>query len=228
MGYELPRYRDLHNKAIKLHNSFNELINRYIPPTYEQIRQKVNSLEEKYNEKVRKKSGFFVNTTPDLRRDQVACISQLLPKLPQEGTVQLLNNAQNILLGAVLYRYQRIILSYNSKFLFYLGYSADNSCVKLILEEEFEFEKQKLDAETIATCCEAYKAYLEQEDVSSDKKKKVADQFPYIQEDTEFFSKLKEIIVHARVKARPITIQLQVIVLCSQLQQHSGEWMKLL
>ncbi|ASQ45425.1 hypothetical protein [Legionella clemsonensis] len=212
MGYKLPGYRYLHNNTNILHDTFNKLINRYIPPTYEQVRQKVSSFPEKYNEKVNKKSGLLVNTTRGLRLDQSACISLLLPKLPEEGSVQEINQAHNILLGAVIYRFLRIKKSYKPKYYSYFGYSPKDSCTYQILEEDFEFDKQQLDAETIATCCEAYLAYLEQEVVTTiGKKQKVGDQFPYIKEDVDFYKNLKAIIRDARAIAQPITAQLKII-----------------
>lgn len=147
MGYKPPGYRDLHTNTNMLHDYFNKLINRYIPPSYEQMRQKISSLETKYNSKIRKKSGLLVSTTPELRRDQVACIYQLLSKLQLEGEVPKINNMQRILLGAVIYRYLRIKKSYGDGWGLYsmFGYTPDDNCtIYQILEEDFEFKKENL------------------------------------------------------------------------------------
>ncbi|KTC84183.1 hypothetical protein [Legionella brunensis] len=220
MGYIPPEYQELQKKTDTLITTFNNLSRRYIPAKYDELRKKVGGLEGKYNEKAPKKSGFFISTNKELRRDQTACINQLLPKLPTEGTPTILNQSQNVLLGAIFYRYKRLDNSYSQPYAFF-GYNAKNSCTLFqVLEEEFKLDK--LDDETLATCCEAYKTYLEQPDLTVENKT-VGDQFPYIQEDPDFYINLKEIIVTARQKALPITRQLHVISFVESVAQSLRE-----
>ncbi|KTD24765.1 Uncharacterised protein [Legionella lansingensis] len=208
MGYIVPEYSDLQKKTDDLEDYFNRLCKRYISLRYEELRSKVTALEKKYDEKITKKTSWFSFSNPELRRDQTACIAQLLPKLPEAGEKEQINLAQNILQGAIFYRYKRITVSYQGVAYSFLGYTPENSALSRTLEEEFHL--LELDDETLATCCEAYLAYLRQPDKSRTNKK-VGDLFPYIQEDGEFYKKLEQVITVAKIGAQAIRQQLQII-----------------
>ncbi|WED43803.1 hypothetical protein [Legionella cardiaca] len=210
MGYELPEYAELQKRTNSLLSLFNNLCGRYIPVSYEKLREKVTTLEAKYDLKAEKKTGWLVSTNKELRRDQVACINQLLPKLPTKGSSEELDNAHSILLGAIFYRGKRLEISYAAKTYGFFGYTAENCCAfyQVLLEE---FNLKTVDDETLAKCCGDYQAYLKQPDINSGKSKTVGEQFPYIQEDPDFYKHLQEIVTTAKLKAEPITRQLRVI-----------------
>lgn len=111
--------------------------------------------------------------------------------------------------GAIFYRYRRLEISYDRKAYKFFGYNTKVSSLSQVLNETFKLEKN-LDEETLATCCEAYKAYLLQPD-NLEGHKIVADQFPYIKNDPKFLTNLNEIISIARTRAKPLTRQLLVI-----------------
>lgn len=93
MPYTPPEYQEFLINTDNLLTLFNNLSQRYIPDKYEDLRKKVAFLEEKYNDKSQQKSGILVSTNAELRRDQTACITQLLPKLPLEGSTQVIKQA---------------------------------------------------------------------------------------------------------------------------------------
>lgn len=208
MGYKPLEYQKLQMETDTLLSSFNNLCRRYIPLTYDKLRERVSLLESKYEGIKNKWTSNF-----NLRRHQLACIDQLLSKLPEKGSFEVINQAQNIQLGAIFYRYKRIELSYSPylyKPYFFLSKGPKNSALFQILQKEFNLDQ--LDDETLATCCEAYKSYLEQADNSIEGGgRKIGDLFPYIQKDPDFYINLNKIITDARRRAAPITFQLHVI-----------------
>ncbi|RMX15281.1 hypothetical protein EAS68_12765 [Legionella jordanis] len=211
MGYQMLNYTIFKKNTEELLQKFNNYCQRYPTVNYEVLRQKVSGLQEKYIAKSQKgKSGYFSSSDTRLRCDQLACISQLLPKLPDPKTEkdeEKLESAEQILLGAIIFRYLRIKKSYENPFSFFK--TEEDSYTFQVLDEEFDF-KNKLDEETIVSCCEAYQRYLLQSLPTGNQN--VGDQFPYIVKNKQkFYKNLSEIINERKPQAQLIRAQLNVI-----------------
>lgn len=214
MGYTPPTYRDLQKATNLLQQSFNRLSSRYIPPDYQSLRNKADKLKEKYLEKVKEKSSWRLYTPkPDpTRLDQIACIAQLLNNLPENPRdTDETNSAQCVLLGALFYRLLRIDYSYEGYSFF--GSTEKDSALHEVIIELLSINEvaNKLDAQTVATCCAAYRDYLKQE--------KVSEKYSYIAKDSKFFTKLKTIIDVAQINAKPVEKQLQSLVFIQSIAQ---------
>jgi hypothetical protein len=208
MVYSPPAYPLLQTKTENLQGYFNNISNRYLPDKLEILTTKAKALETKYKNKVKNTETWFKICNKELRLDQAACIGSLVDLLPMKGDKKALNDAQMILLGAIFYRFKRIAFSYQSSYFFT---DPNASVFYRILREDFHLDK--LDDETLATCCEAYQNYLKTPYAPENKNEGeiVGDLFPYIKNDCDFYLNLEQIVNEAKINAQPIRIQLQVL-----------------
>lgn len=198
----------LQKSTADLQQTFNGFAKLYFPPNYKKLRELISQLEDKYIEAVKNKakdSWRFTTPVPDQTRlDQIGCLTQLMTNLPEKfGNDAELQQAHRVLLGAVLYRYLRIESSYTDAY--GLFGSADNSALKVVLFVLLGLsENNRLDSQTIVTCCGEYCEHLKQNGNS--------DRYSYIKKDMDFFINIEKIINTAKISAAPIASKMQYII----------------
>lgn len=103
-------YRIVQENTSRLTKIFDVWISRYIPPDYTVLRNGVSDLPMRYEKELKNKKGTITNkTAQELRLEQIACIQQLLPHLPEQpNSPEQTAQCQRILLGALFYRFYRL------------------------------------------------------------------------------------------------------------------------
>ena len=219
MPYVPPSYEELHQATFELEQTFNEFSNRYFPPTYELLRERCGQIEQIYRQHVGRKTNRIWALSPDpLRLEEITCITRLVDSLPKTfppGSPQR-NPAQNIILGALLYRRLSIKASYDDtlggKVLSYVPsfvrsfFSRENaSALYQTIEEVLELKADKaLDDLCVSTCCRAYLNYLRERGAT----RKSA----YIRDEPDFYEPLEGIIAHADTKSGVMAEKLKPLV----------------
>lgn len=207
MVYIPPSYEILQQSTRELQHTFNRVANRYQPPAYEALIDRIQKMQREYCRQVRDKGNLFFATRPDsVRLGEIACIMRLIDSVPptMPGSAES-HHVHNILLGALLYRRQAIEDSYHGSVSTYLNISNERySALYLTIEGILELNPSQgkiLDALSVATCCRAYHGHLK----SIDPKK----QSLYILADeADFFSRLEAMIEGAEVQSKGVVKQL--------------------
>lgn len=233
MSYEPPSYAILQKSTRELQQTFNDLTKRYTTLSYEQLCAGVERLEELYKEKVVAKHSWWSKPAPDpLRLNQIGCITQLMLCKPLPIGVEVTESEAkkyatqkdkffNTLMGALLYRFLRLIESYSGLTGMYgfFGSAATNCALAQALESFLKITaKNPLDDLTIAICGKAYLDHLTQNGV--------ADEFKYVKSDPEFFIKLQEIVKTSTQKSKPMGDQLKYIVCIQSVNEVIAQYLK--
>lgn len=225
MPYQPPSNKDLQKATFNLQQRFNQIANRYCPPEYAALTEGIHELEKDYimraNKKKKKGVRMFVSSGPDpVRLEQIGFIRQLAAHMPAAQCADLAKTeqARQILLGALFYRYLRIENSYlvsNST------HSALVGAISALLKMS---EENIVDYQTQTTCLTEFQSYL--------KRPGVAAQFTYIKEDPLYFNHLQNLINHSSEHALPVSKQLSCIAsiqsVCNTLIQYEQEAMDIL
>lgn len=190
-------------------------LNCYRSPEYKQLCLSVDSLKNWYELAIQSKnqSSYWSGwTNEDLRKDQIACITQLRKSLPEttENQAQL----SNILLGAAFFRHQRLHGQYqavNNTGFFYplsgLRSKPEDSALFQILNDKLLCitEKNAIDPHSLFMYYDAYWVYLNQTDESGLERFK---SYSYIRTHSNYLQDLKQARDEAEKSARPITAQI--------------------
>lgn len=210
MGYELPSYQVLQSRTDTLLTSFYYVSNRYQEPDYETLYNRVLKLDTDYLEKAKKEHtmpSWLPLYSPNIKKrlDQISCITQLAKKLehPTSRDEEKKRRSHTILLGALFYWLQSLKKSHEKKYPFFNTYINGSVFQRLIAETLNIQEKNNLDQDTLANCCEAYSKYLMQKGAS--------EQFAYIKETPNFLVELNHIVKKSSERAGPIRSQLEFI-----------------
>ena len=166
MGYTPPSCEELRYATAELQQIFNKQQNRYDPPSYELLTEKLQSMERSYRQRVKEKPNLFFALQPDsVRFEEISCITHLMDSV-QSTTAQssARNQIHGILLGALIYRWKAIDASYQGSISsrFKLN-SARSSALYLTIEEILMLNSERgnqLDPLTVSTCCAAYQKRL--------------------------------------------------------------------
>lgn len=166
MGYTPPSCEELRYATAELQQIFNKQQNRYDPPSYELLTEKLHSMERSYRQRVKEKPNLFFVLQPDsVRFEEISCITHLMDSV-QSTTPQssARNQIHGILLGALIYRWKAIEASYQGTISsrFKLN-SARSSALYLTIEEILMLNPERgnqLDPLTVSTCCVAYQQRL--------------------------------------------------------------------
>jgi hypothetical protein len=248
MPYTPPPYKKLKEATHELQRTFGKFAKRFSNPTYAELCDLISRLEKEYREKVLQKKGwvFFSKPKPDQTRlDQIALIVQLSGRV-QEGVSRrceearrteknpiVLNEiieaqfaeASDILLGAILYRYLRLVKEYEGAGSCYgLVTDASNCALKNAIDDLLKINiagassfsatassvpMNTLDSLTIFTCCNAFQNYLNENNANQ---KKNYTEYSYIENDSLFFTNLSSIIEAERPKSKPMRDLLQFAI----------------
>lgn len=185
MPYSPPTHKQLHRATLELGKLFKKTLGHYIPPSYEDLVQKVSHMRETYTVRVREKPEPLLSSmasyVPVVGADlaklakhkaspkhlrEIDCIYHLLRNLPEtEPSSQEHIQVHNILLGGIIYRHQAITAQYNNTypgwFQTQLGWTVENTAMFRTLIDMLEInENNKLDALSITTYCTAYLNFL--------------------------------------------------------------------
>lgn len=226
MTYTPPSKQMLQQSTKDLQQTFQSFAKLYFPPDYRTLRDRVDRLEADYITAVDEKptSYFWGKPVPEqLRLDQIACVTQLSHNLPETSPDEdKIRKAQQILLGALLYRFLQIDTSYTGGVTGSIGIygSSDKSALKVVLAKLLNFTNNTLDKQTIATCCGEYRSYLKQNNNF--------ERYSYIKKDPEFFTKLDTIIKDATAEAKPIHDNLQYVLFVQSVPAFVGKYEKII
>jgi len=210
MVYIPPSYEQLQQSTLELQQIFNKATNRYEPPSYDILLDRILKMQKNYCIHVKKKGNRFYATKPDPdREEEIACITRLIDSFPETSPGSLKRHyVHNILLGALFYRYKAIEKSYRESYSEYLRIS-DKRCSALYLtiEEMLGLQTDRgssIDSLSVATCCRAYFEHLR----SIDLKK----QSLYVRpEEVKFFTNLEAQIDRAESDSRGVAEQMNCL-----------------
>jgi hypothetical protein len=208
MPYDAPSLAELSLRAEGLQQSFSEFSDRYSPPSYVLLRERVSQLEPFYRKKVSAKSHFFFGLGVDSQRlNEISWITQLMASLPKavSGAAEE-NQLSAIVLGALFYRRLAIKASYtngsgailSSVFMIsdLVGNEKTSALYQCIEDVLGITAKNHLDYLTVASGLRAYHSYLHKEPSS---KKPV-----YYCKDLSFSETLSSMIIRCESAANPM------------------------
>jgi hypothetical protein len=207
MGYIPPSYEQLQQSTGELQQIFNKAANRYEPPAYDLLLEKISKMQKNYCLRVKEKKNLFFAREPDLVRfEEIACITRLIDSFPETAPGSIKRHyVHNILLGALFYRRKAIEDSYRGSVSSCLRISNERySALYLTIEEMLGLHPDHgspIDTLTIATCCRAYFEHLR----SIDLKK----QSLYVRpEELDFFPHLEVLIDVTEKESREVASQM--------------------
>lgn len=228
---QLLPYEFLQGCTQHLMQKFNEFSGRYIlDDTYLQLREKIENLRKNYEVQVSQKpktifSSFWGNNTPGhVRIEQISLIEFICQDLPKQcRDPQQEAASRTILLGALIYRYLRLLLEYKND-----KNSARKNCALFAVLEKILLidDKNKLDDLTIETTCTALCHFLKnsqeepifiKEKLSLLSPKLNKTNYSYVNQDKEFFQKLEEMILKAKKNNQCIYQQVYYIEFISSI-----------
>ena len=213
MPYDAPSLAELSLRSEGLQQTFSEISDRYSPPSYVLLRERVGQLEPFYRKKVSAKSHFFFGLGVDSQRlNEISWITQLIASLPKvaSGSAEE-NQLSAIVLGALFYRRLAIKASYtnasgailsNVLMISDLVGNEKTSALYQCIEDVLGITaKNHLDYLTVASGLRAYHSYLHKEPSS----KKPA----YYCKDLSFLETLRRMIIRCESAANPMVEMLK-------------------
>ncbi len=216
MVYIPPSREALHQATLQLVKRFNLLSHRYVPPAHALLCEKALQLKRLYSQRVAEKPPSYFGTQPVENKahiDEIECITRLVVDLPatKAGSAEQ-DEAQSIILGALIYRYLAIEFEYtktlDGRVLSWLGvYNKDSAALYGVLKMLLGINEQnQLDPLSIATRCSAYLEHLRTQGVRRGS--------GYIrQEEKNFFDRLNHFIFDAREASNPIAEQIKSLAM---------------
>lgn len=125
--YKRPLYHELKDYTSKLRGHFNENARRYVSPSLDFLIERCSTLANDY-----RCSYYFKDSKNEVRLNQIACIStlcaNLVADLAIESNPKKRDEARDVILGAIYYRYYRLFEEYRPAGLTWGWYSAKNYC----------------------------------------------------------------------------------------------------
>lgn len=210
MNYQLPSYHDLKKNTQNLNKKFNQIANRYIPPSLDTLLEKIKKLQNDYSEitNTRTFMGFFADR--ERRSSQIASISNLTSKLKKTRNIDH-KKAQRIILGACFYRVERLKTVHDAKHKYlpsvvkqYIPATTLESTLCRLLKEILDIKHDnKLDDQTLITNCQDYADYLMELTLSERK--------AYLDANPHLFANLTAIIEEHKVGAERLRAQMRII-----------------
>ena len=194
--YVPPSYQFLFEQTQMLLDNYYEVAKRYESPSYAELRGRCKAMRSEYCRVVSQKPSYQLSSPDEERLKQIGYISHLTSLLPK--THQDDSPSQNVLLGALFYRYMTIQDRYKGWSFF--GWTEENSALFRIIEKILGLSKRvpMPDDLTLATCCQAYHDYLLKLSEVNDEQKKA------IPQDSHLFATLRNTFHLAKVRAEPM------------------------
>lgn len=210
MVYEPPEYHKLKEAVNQLRGTVNKKKQRYKPPKYQPLLQRMEGLNGSYLANKKAAPGYKVwgytlwDTKPSQRRqNQLALITHVAEHLPKPGKESDADWLAAVGVGA--YRYAQLKMEYGTPLHKWItgikkqgnklpGLNNEKNCKTFaVLEGLLDInDDNKLDIDSLLSCCKAYRDFLMTED--SSKKNKVYERYTYINEDIHYLSKMDKIL----------------------------------
>ena len=216
MVYIPPSREALHEASIKLIKQFNLMSHRYIPPNKDSLLEQVLQLRSLYGQRVAEKPTTFFGTQAvenQVHIEEIECITRLVLELRRtRAGASEEYEVQNIILGALIYRYLAIDYDYTKTFdgkvLSWIGiYNKDTAALYSVLKEILGIrEANQLDSLSIVTRCTAYLDWL--------RFKGARRGSAFIrQEDVNFFDRLQHFIMDAKHASNPVAQEIKSLAM---------------